>query len=303
MGDLVKKIPQYGSRDRGALEFKSHIHREEGDVMALARKPIVTATPTTSIKGAAELMVKHKVRRLPIVRSGTRKLQGMVRSRDIIDFLGGGEKNMIVSAKFKGNFYAAVNEPVESIMDKEVPHGDVYMSTTDVAKILLRTGFGGIPILDAEGQIEGIVSERDFISNIPVATGASVSYYMVRHMVTAEPELSIKEAAKRMVSRGVRRLPVVRGREIVGIVTTVDIMRHFGTGEVFERMRSQSTGDPLSGLIQDIMTRDVVKVGPEADVGEAAGLMKDKGCGGIPVVSDSEILGIITERDLLRLLV
>lgn len=105
-----------------------------------------------------------------------------------------------------------------------------------------------------------------------------------------------------MVSRGVRRLPVVRGRELVGIITTVDIMRHFGTGEVFERMRAQSTGDPLSGLVQDIMTRDVVKVGPEADVGEAAGLMKEKGCGGIPVVSGSDILGIITERDLLRLL-
>jgi len=299
----VRKVSQYGAHDRGALEFKSHIHREEGDVMTLARKPIVTATPTTSIKGAAELMTKHKVRRLPIVRSGTRKLQGMVRSRDIVDFLGGGEKNGIVTMKFKGNFYAAVNEPVESIMSKDVPYGDVYMSTTDVAKILLKTGFGGVPILDSEGQIEGIVSERDFISNIPLATGASVSYYMVRHMVTAEPELSIKEAAKRMISRGVRRLPVVRGRELVGIITTVDIMRHFGAGKMFERMRSQQTEDPLCGMVQDIMTREIVKIGPEADVGEAAAMMKEKGCGGIPVVSNSEILGIITERDLLRLLV
>ncbi|MEW6222392.1 MAG: CBS domain-containing protein [Candidatus Hadarchaeota archaeon] len=299
----MKRALHYQSHDRGPLSFKSHVHKKEGDIMAIARKSVFTAPPTTPIKAAAELMVKHQVRRLPIIRPGTKRIEGMVRSREIVDFLGGGEKNMIIRAKFKDNFHAAVNEPVNIIMVRDFPHGEVTMSMEEAARLLLQTGFGGAPILDRQGQVEGIISDRDFISFVPPTAGTAVSYYMVRHLVTAEPELSINEAAKRIVSRGVRRLPVVRGRELVGIVTTVDILRYFASGRAFERMRSNPEGGIFGGQVQEIMTKEVISVSPDADVGEAAALMKEKGCGGMPVVSGRELLGIITERDLLRLLV
>ncbi len=271
--------------------------------MPLAKKPVITIQPTIGIKNAAEVMVKHNVRRLPVVEPGTKKLIGILRTRDIIDFLGGGEKHKIIKVKFKDNFFAAVNEPVRTIMSKEVIHGTVYMSITDAVKILLNTGVGGIPILGEDEQIEGIVSERDFVSYVPTIMGAPVSYHMTRHVITAEPELSIRDAAHRMITWGFRRLPVVRGRELVGIVTSVDILRYFGTGKVFEYMRSQRMDEAMAVGIQEIMTRDVLKVAPETDVGEAAGLMRERGCGGLPVVEGDKLVGIITEHDLLRLLV
>jgi CBS domain-containing protein len=271
--------------------------------MAIARKSVVTAPPTMPIKTAAGLMVKHQVRRLPITIAGTKRIEGMVRSREIVDFLGGGEKHMIIKVKFKDNFHAAVNESVDKIMVRNFPHGEASMSMEDAARLLLQTGFGGMPILDSQGQIAGIISDRDFISFVPPTAGSTVSYYMVRHLVTTEPELSIKEAAKRMVSRGVRRLPVVRGRELVGIVTTVDILKYFASGRAFESLRQNPEGGFFGGQVQEIMTKEVISVAPDSDVGEAAALMKEKGCGGMPVVSGRELLGIITERDLLRLLV
>lgn len=234
---------------------------------------------------------------------GTKKLMGILRTRNIIDFLGGGEKHQIVRVKFKDNFFAAVNEPVRTIMSQDVTHGTVYMSIIDAAKILLEKGVGGIPILGENEQIEGIVSERDFISYVPATTGVPVSYHMTRHVVTAEPELSIRDAARRMISWGFRRLPVVRGRELVGIVTSMDILRYFGTGKVFEYMRSQRMDEAMAVSIQEIMARDVLKVAPETDVGEAAALMRERGCGGLPVVSGKRLVGMITEHDLLRLLV
>jgi CBS domain-containing protein len=271
--------------------------------MTLAKKPVVTIAPTTSVKDAAGLMVKRGVRRLPVMQSGTRKPIGMLRSRDLVNFLGGGVKHDIIRVKFRGNFYSAMNERVRSIMLSDFPRGNVYMSLADAARILLQTGVGGIPVLDGEGRLEGMISERDFIAFAPATMGAPVSYYMVRHVVTGEPELSIKEAAHRMISWGVRRLPVVRGRELVGIVTTVDVLRYFGTGRVFKYMRSGQMEEVLSVPVQEIMTEDVVKVTPETDVGEAAALMREKGCGGLPVVSENALVGIITERDFLRLLV
>lgn len=299
----MRRIPHYKSRDRGPLDFRSKLHREEGSIMPLARKTVITIPPTMRIKDAAELMVERKVRRLPVTDPGTQKLIGMLRTRDIVDFLGGGDRHKIVQVKFKGNFFAAVNEPVRSIMSGDIVYGTADMSIMDVAKILLAKGAGGVLILDETAKIVGIVSERDFISYVPSITGATVSYYMARHVVTAEPELPIQEAARRMVSRGFRRLPVVRGRELVGIVTSVDILRYFGTGKVFEYMRSQRMDEAMAVGVQEIMTKDVLKVAPETDVGEAAGLMREKGCGGLPVVSGDTLVGIITERDLLRLLV
>jgi CBS domain-containing protein len=296
----MRQIPHYKSYERGPVEFKSKIHKEEGSIMTVARKPVITIAPTTSVKEATQLMVKHGIRRLPITRPGTRKLQGMVRSRDIVDFFGGGEKHNIIKTRFGGNFFTAINEPVRSIMSEDFPTGNIYMSIDEASKILLRTGVGGMPILDGEGNIEGIASEKDFIPSVPATTGTSVSYYMVRHVMTVGPEQSIQEAARRITSWGIRRLPVVIGKTLVGIVTTMDIIKYFGTSKVFEHMRSQQMDDAMAVPVQEIMSKNVVKVAPETDVGEAAALMRDTGYGGLAVVLGSSLVGIITEHDLLR---
>jgi CBS domain-containing protein len=54
--------------------------------------------------------------------------------------------------------------------------------------------------------------------------------------------------------------------------------------------------------VDAIMTRDVLTVTPETDVGEAARFMVERGCGGLPVVDGEKLVGIITERDMLELL-
>jgi CBS domain-containing protein len=271
--------------------------------MPIARRNVITIPPTTRIKDAAELMVKREMRRLPITNPGTKRLMGIIRTRDIVDFLGGGEKFMIVQKKLHGNFFAAANEPVRTIMSERIIHGTTDQSIADIARLLLSTGVGGVPIIDKREQVVGMVSERDFASYIPASTGRPVSYHMTRHVITAEPELQIREAARRMISRGVRRLPVVRGRELVGIVTSVDVLRYFGTSKVFEHMLSQRVDEAMSVGVEEIMTRDVLTVTPSTDLGEAAKLMRERGCGGLPVIARNELEGIITEHDLLELLV
>lgn len=298
----MRRIPHYKSRDRGPLNFASRIHREEGNVMSIARKPVITVYPTTRIKDAVETMIKNNVRRLPVVEPGTRKLVGVIRTRDVIDFLGGGEKHNIVRVKFGGNFFAAVNEPIKFIMSKDPIYGNSSMSMVDAVRLLLERGVGGLPILDQKGKVVGMVSDRDFISYIPSTTGAHVSYYMSRHVVTAAPTLRIMEAARTIIARNFRRIPVVSAGKLVGILTSVDILRYLGTGRIFEHMRSDRFEDAMSVAVQEIMTKDVISVVPETDIGEAAELMRKRGCGGLPVVSGEELVGIITERDLLRLL-
>lgn len=301
----MKRLPHvsYKSRDRGPLEFRSRLRKEEGNIMYIAQRNVVTITPTTKIKDAAELMVEHELRRLPVVSAGTNQFKGMIITRDIVDFLGGGEKNKIIQNKFRGNFLAAVNEPVRTIMQEKAVYGSHDMSIADVAELLSETGVGGVPIVDDQKRVIGMVSERDFARFVPSSTGVRVYECMTDKVITAEPELQIKEAARRMISRKVRRLPVVRDRELVGIVTTMDILKFFATGRIFEFITSGEVDEAMSSGVDTIMTRQVMTIDPQADVGEAASLMINKKFSGLPVVDREELVGIITERDLLELLV
>ncbi|MEM2289060.1 MAG: CBS domain-containing protein [Candidatus Hadarchaeales archaeon] len=294
---------RYKAGERGPREFKSRPPQREGTIMTICKREVVTIPPTTRIKDASELMLKHRVRRLPVVQPGTGRLRGILITRDIINFLGGGEKYRIVEEKFRGNFAAAVNQPVSLIMSEEPIYATNQMSIDDVARLLLRTGVGGVPILDEEERVVGIVSERDFMRYLPSTTGTPVSYYMTRHLFTLRPKDSILDACREMISRGVRRLPVVEGRKPVGIVTSVDLLRYFGTSRIFQEMPSGRVEEALKRPVENIMTREVVTITPEKDLGEAASLMVEKGFGGLPVVEEQTLEGIITEHDLLKLLV
>jgi CBS domain-containing protein len=293
---------RYKATERGSREFKSRPSRKEGTIMTVAKKDVVTIPPTFRIKDATELMVQRKVRRLPVVQPGTEKLIGIVITRDLINFLGGGEKYKIIEQKFRGNFAAAVNQPVSLIMSEEPIYATNQMSIEDVVRLLLRTGVGGVPIVNEEEKVVGIISERDFVRYIPKITGNPVSYYMTRHLFVLTPSDSIKRACVEMISKGVRRLPVTTGRKLEGIVTSVDLLRYFGTSKIFEEMPTGKIEEALSKPVSEIMTKEPVTIGPERDVGEAATLMVEKGCGGIPVVEEEKLVGIITEHDLLKLL-
>ncbi|KXB03002.1 hypothetical protein AKJ47_02995 [candidate division MSBL1 archaeon SCGC-AAA261G05] len=76
----------YKSHDRGPREFKSRLRKETGDIMALAKKKVITISPSHPIKDASELMVEKEIRRLPVTSSGTGRLQGALVTRDIINF-------------------------------------------------------------------------------------------------------------------------------------------------------------------------------------------------------------------------
>ena len=304
VGDPMRRIPHVGykSRDRGPLEFESRLRREKGNIMPIARRDVITIPPTMRIKDAAEVMVKHGVRRLPVTDPGTKRLMGIVTTRDIVDFLGGGERFKIIQTKFRGNFLAAVNDPIRTIMSEKVVYGTDEMSIADVAKLLLRTGVGGVPILDMHAHVVGIVSERDFVSYMPAVTGTPVSYHMTREVITAEPGMPIREAARKMISKGVRRLPVIRDGKLVGIITSVDILRYFGTSKMFKYMASGRAEEAMGVGVEEIMTKEVLTVSPQTDIGEAAFLMVQRGCGGLPVVDGEALVGIITEHDMLELL-
>jgi CBS domain-containing protein len=271
--------------------------------MAIAKSPVITMAPTTPVYDGIRIMVKEGFRRMPIVDPGTKKLQGIATASDIVNYLGGGEKFQIIQREHAGNFFKAINEPVRHIMNREVVSVQTSAKISDAIEIMVKNRFGGLPIVDKEDRTCAIITERDIITIFSgMISGAKVSDLMSRKVVTATPETSILEAEKSMIKRGFRRLPIVSEDKLVGIITVMDILRFFGSGKVFQHLKSGTIDQVLQTPITEIAIKDLVTIGCNVDVGEAAQIMWDKSIGALPVVENSKLVGIITERDFFKLI-
>jgi len=300
----IRAMDSTGVMDRGAVDIKSRVSHNQGDIMAIASKDIVTLPPTTNIMGTAKTMLKYGFRRVPIADAGTNRLVGIITSLDIVDFLGGGLRHNIVKNRYKGNLAAAINEDVREIMKKDVVSLGVNDNISNAIKTMIEKNIGGIPIIDDDNVVVGIVSERDFVRTVAdITTSKSVNKYMSNKVVTASPDISVGEATRTMIEKGFRRIPIVKEDVLLGIVTASDVMRYLGSGEIFQKLMTGDVSDAFKVPLKSLILRDIVWTNSSIDIGEAAALMLKNKVGALPIIDDGELCGILTERDIIKALV
>jgi acetoin utilization protein AcuB len=120
--------------------------------------------------------------------------------------------------------------------------------------------------------------------------------------ITISPDTPMQEALRMMRMENIRRLPVVgsRGR-LVGIVSETDLL-HASPSDA-SSLSVWEMNYLISKLkIEEIMTHDVITIHEDTPIEEAARIMADNKIGGLPVVRDGEVVGIITETDLFKIL-
>lgn len=124
---------------------------------------------------------------------------------------------------------------------------------------------------------------------------------MTENPVTATELMSVAEALGILYELDVRHLPVVRGRELAGIVSDRDL-RAFIQGSEDDAI--DAVENARSATIGTFMNTDPVKVDPETDVTEILELMLMHRVGAIPVadLDTGDLLGIVSYVDLLRVL-
>jgi len=282
------------------LNFKQRASQHESGVMAVAKKDVVTIPPTTTIMGAAKTMVGYGYRRLPIADAGTKRLKGICTVIDIIDFLGGGEKRRIIDRVYDGNMIVAINGPITEIMESDVVTVSDSASMEDAIRAMIENSVGGVPVIGPEGVVVGMITERDVVHIMGESTsGKLVKDIMSKHVITAPPDMSIENAAKTMISSGFRRLPVVSNGLVCGIITSTDIMRYLGNGDAFKKLVTGNINEAFSLPIGSIMKGNIVTIGPEKELSEVSRIMHQNHIGSLPVISGQELVGIITERDML----
>ncbi len=130
----------------------------------------------------------------------------------------------------------------------------------------------------------------------------TVTQVMTREPTSLQPDDPVRLAVERMRERKCRRLPVVEGDRVVGIITDRDLRRATNSPLVLrERWYDEFMLDHIP--VRACMTPDPVTVTPSTPMVEAAKLMRDRKFGGLPVVDNGRLVGIVTETDLLNYLI
>jgi CBS domain-containing protein len=99
----------------------------------------------------------------------------------------------------------------------------------DVAEILVAQRVSGLPVLDADGALVGVISETDIVEKErgESSEARTAGEAMTAPAVTIEPRRLVTEAARIMLREEVNHLPVVSDGALVGIVTRADLVRAF----------------------------------------------------------------------------
>jgi len=163
---------------------------------------------------------------------------------------------------------------VRDIMTREVVTIGPEADLRDVAAVLIDNSISGLPVCGVQRELLGIVSEADILTKEGGpreesrllrrirATSASarkaralkVKDAMTAPVVTISPYASVAEAARRMSDLGIKRLPVVKDGELVGIVSRTDLVRAF----------VRSDAEIAQEIKEDILRRTLWLEVPEA---------------------------------------
>ena len=123
---------------------------------------------------------------------------------------------------------------------------------------------------------------------------------MTRDPITAQSTATVYDVMRTMLDEGIRHLPVVEGKDLVGVISDRDL-RGFSLSLLDEPARAQ---ERLRARITSIMNSDVISVEPDTDVGDIIDTFLDNHIGAVPVVDavDGDLVGIVSYVDVLRAL-
>ncbi len=147
-------------------------------------------------------------------------------------------------------------------------------------------------VIVVEGEtVVGILTERDVLRGVAVGgrdpAKLKVMERMSRPVVSTTPDSPVLEASTIMGSKGIKRLAVIDGEQLLGLVTQTDITRGLVSLWPYKE-------------VADIMSMEVVTVDASATVAEAARLMSSRNISCVVVMRRHDAVGIMTEKDVLK---
>lgn len=172
---------------------------------------------------------------------------------------------------------------IEDIMVRDVAGVTLPGSRDEVLKILKNKHISGVPVLK-DSKVVGIVTRTNLLQN---PEEEQLALLMTRNPITISPGSDLPTAARLLLENHIRRLPVVDGGKLVGLVTVADVV---GT------IADMNIDIP----IKDYVEKEVVAIYSETPLPVVARIMELASVKAVPVLdSNLELVGIISDRDII----
>jgi CBS domain-containing protein len=214
---------------------------------------------------------------------------------------------------------------VEEIMTRDVATVTPEATLAEVVERLLDKPYTALPVIDGARRLVGIITDTDLLERGDMEVSLSlkkaldpevarslvarlrqstrtVSQIMTTEPTTIKPRAYLSEAARLMVKRSLKRLPVVDdNNHLVGVLSRLDILKVLAAGYLPQGMSSQPPGlRPVNPrTVADVMDPNVPTVSPQTLVSEVLALLAGTRVKGVVVVdNERRVKGIISETDL-----
>jgi CBS domain-containing protein len=173
---------------------------------------------------------------------------------------------------------------VKDVMVRDVAYVCIPGSRDDVLKTLQDRRVSGVPVVK-KGELVGMITRTDLLKN---REEDQTALLMTRNPVVIRPEKSIVEASKLLIQYGIRRLPVVDGKDLVGIITVADIIRVAEGLDIIEN-------------IEPYLEKETAVLWSEMPLPVAGSIMEFAAVEACPVIDTSlKLVGMISDRDLIK---
>lgn len=262
----------------------------------LMSEDLITVDKDQKLSDGLKLLSKHDISRLPVINTNSdneTELVGIISERDVADKLG--------SSKYEN--MPASRLHISSVMVKDVISVAETMDLAEVANLMLDKGIGSVPIVSSENMIIGIVSKADFVT---LAVGKAFDKITAKEIMSdgikfVSSQERLVHARRIMIDSHVGRLPVIDDDELVGMMTSKDVMKAFinfrkNVPEKYQKTQIKEI------LVEEVMSNNPLSISKETSISEVANIMMDTGYNGLPIVEDDKVIGIVTQTDILRLI-
>jgi CBS domain-containing protein len=266
--------------------------------------PVYVVTTTDNVAYARNVMLKHRISRLPVMEG--EELRGIITKKDIAYRLRQAEpiwrRRPIDSI------------PVEVLMVPDPITITPETSTRDIAAIMLDKNISGLPVVE-NGTVAGIVTKRDIMRSAYLRGLKATVGEVMGEAVTVNRYHSLDHIIETMKSKNDKVIVVNDDGSLAGIITETNLAFYDYLNERMELPRKEVTllrrSEPagqkryryvveVSAVAEDVMSRPVITVAPDAPLQDAVGLMLEKEINSLAVVEGGEIRGLLKRDDIIK---
>ncbi len=116
---------------------------------------------------------------------------------------------------------------VKSLMNRDVKTITPEKTIKEAARLMADFGIGSLIVVKNK-KLYGIITERDILTKVVakgVNTATPVEKIMTKNVIFVSPDIEVEEAIKIMAENKIKKLPVVSGAVLVGIISVIDLLK------------------------------------------------------------------------------